>query len=374
MGDQGKRAKGLELLLQLSLEICSQRDLQSVLERVWKELTHVLDAERSSIFLLDEESKELRSVVAQEAEEIRFHKQKGIAGRVLATGLPMLIPDAYADPRFNPEIDTITGFRTRSILAVPMKGHSGSVLGVAQVLNRKDGNPFDEEDMALLEALAAIASVAIETVQLHEEQLKATEAVIAALVKGLEMRTEMGEAHAPTVRAYSTLIAKAMGLEEARVKLVAWAACLHDLGKLAVPDQILRKMAPLTPDERALYEQHALWTKKLLEVMEFSGDLAEVCSIAPFHHKEFNGGGFPQGPPEGADVPLEARIIGVADSLWCKMNPRFGETPVSLQKALASLKQEAGSKFDPDVVDTLLALQGELSRLGRKKAASRARE
>jgi HD-GYP domain-containing protein (c-di-GMP phosphodiesterase class II) len=369
MGDQAKRAKGLELLLQLSLEICSQRDLKSVLERVWKELTRVLEAERSSIFLLDEESKELQSVVAQEANQIRFHRQKGIAGRVLATGLPMLIPDAYADPRFNPEIDRITGFRTRSILAVPMKGPSGSVLGVAEVLNRKDGNPFDEEDLALLEALAGIAAVAIETVQLYEEQLRATEAVIAALVKGLEMRTETHRAHASTVRELSSLAAKAMGLEEARVKLVEWAASLHDLGKLAVPDAVLRKRVPLTPEERLLYEEHALWTKKLLELMDFSGDLAAVVKIAPFHHKEFQGGGFPQGPPEGTDVPLEARIIGAADTLWCKMNPRFGESPTSLQEALAYLRQEAGRKFDPEVVESFLGLQDELSRCLGEAAA-----
>lgn len=366
MGDQAKRAKGLELLLQLSLEICSQRDLRSVLERVWKELTRVLEAERSSIFLLDEESKELRSVVAQEANQIRFQRQKGIAGKVLATGLPMLIPDAYSDPRFNPEIDRVTGFRTRSILAVPMKGHSGSVLGVAQVLNRKDGNPFDEEDLALLEALAGIAAVAIETVQLYEEQLRATEAVIAALVKGLEMRTENGGAHASTVRQLSSLTAKAMGLEEARVKVVEWAASLHDLGKLAVPDLVLHKRAPLTPKERFLYEQHAVWTKKLLEMMDFSGDLAAVAGIAPFHHKEFQGGGFPQGPPEGTDVPLEARIIGAADCLWCKMNPRFGENPMSLEEALAYLRQEAGRKFDPEVVESLVGLEDELSRCLRE--------
>lgn len=368
MGDSGKRARGLELLLRLSLEICSQRDLRCLLERVWKELTRILDAERSSIFLLDQENKELRSVVAQEAQEISFHKNKGIAGRVLATGLPMLIPDAYANPHFNPEIDRMTGFRTRSIMAVPMRGHSGSVLGVAQVLNRKDGRPFDEEDLALLEALAAIASVAIETVQLYEEQLRATEAVIAALVKGLEMRTEAMGAHASMVRAYSTLIAEAMGLEQARVRVVGWAASLHDLGKLAVPDQVLRKGAPLSVTERSLYEKHALWTKRLLEKMDFYGEMAAIAGIAPFHHKEYKGGGFPPGPPDGTDVPLEARIIAVADSLWCKMNPRFGESPMSLQEALGFLHREAGRRFDPEVVEVLPGLKERLEVCGARQA------
>ncbi len=360
MKDPDKRARGLELLLQLSLEICSQRDLEAILQRIWEELSLVLDAERSSIFLLDEQTQELRSVVALESEEIRFDRKKGIAGRVLATGLPMLIPDAYADPRFNPEIDRITGFRTRSILAVPLKGPSGSLLGVAQVLNRRDGRAFDQEDLALLQALADTASVAIENVQLYQEQLKATEAVIAALVKGLEMRTETKGGHAFIVRAYSTVMAEAMGLDANRVKILGWAACLHDLGKLAVPDRVLRKGAALTTEERLAYEKHAFWTRRLLELMEFSGDMAAVVDIAPFHHKEFDGGGFPQGPPQGTEVPVEARIIAVADSLWCKMNPRFGEKPMGLQEALAWLAREAGRRFDPDVVGILPSIQEQL--------------
>jgi response regulator RpfG family c-di-GMP phosphodiesterase len=364
MPDPGKRVKGLELLLKLSLELCSERDLRSLLERVWRELTRVLEAERSSIFLLDEEAGELHSVVAQEAEEIRFPRQKGIAGAVVASGLPLLIPDAYADPRFNPEVDRVTGFRTKSILAVPLRGHSGAVLGVAQVLNRRDGRPFDQEDLALLEALAATASVAMETVQLYEEQLRATEAVIAGLVRGLEMRSESGKPHASVVRAYSRSIARAMGLEEARVRVVEWAAALHDLGKLAVPDRVLRKMAPLTTQERLLYEEHAVRTKELLEQMDFSGDLAAAARIAPYHHKEFAGGGFPQGPPERTEVPVEARIIAVADSLWCLMNPRWGGSPMNLQEAMSALRQGAGTRFDPDVVEALWGLGQELVASG----------
>lgn len=351
-----KRVKGLDLLLRLSLEWCSERDLRPLLERVWRELTRVLDAERSSLFLLDDDTGELYSVVAQEAEEIRFPKQKGIAGAVLASGNALLIEDAYRDPRFNPEVDRQTGFRTRSVLSVPLKTSRGGTIGVAQVLNRKDGLPFDLEDLSLMEALAGVASVAIETVELYQEQREATEAVIQALVRGVEMRAEAGKPHAEMVRGCSRQLAKAMGLAEARVRVLEWAAALHDLGKLKVPDRVLRKVAPLNPAERALYEAHAQWTRELLLKMEFSGDLSQVVEIAPFHHKDFSGGGFPEGPPEGEEVPLEARIIGVADRLWCLMNPRWGEPPLSQREAMAVLRDQAGRSLDPRVVEALLDL------------------
>lgn len=360
MEGPSKRVKGLELLLRLSLELCSERDLSSLLERIWQELTRILDSERSSLFLLDEDNGELYSVVAQGAKEIRFSRQEGIAGAVLASGDALLIEDAYRDPRFNPQVDRQTGFRTRSILTVPLKTSSGGVLGVAQVMNRRDGLPFDSEDLSLLEALAGMASVAIETVQLYQEQREAVEAIIEALVRGVEMRSEFGRPHAKMVRGYSRELAKAMGLEEARVRVLQWAAALHDLGKLAVPDHVLRKGAPLSPGERSLYEAHARYTRELLLKMDFSGDLAPVVEIAPFHHKDFSGGGFPEGSPEGEEVPVEARIIAVADRFWCLMNPRWGEPPMSQQGAMDALRDQAGRSLDPRVVEALLDLGGDL--------------
>lgn len=363
MDDPAKGVQGLELLLRLGLELHSERNLQALLERIWTELTRVMEAERSSLFLVDEESNELYSVVAQQQKEIRFPKGMGIAGAVAATGRSLLIPDAYQDPRFNPEIDRKTGFRTRSILSVPLKNRSGEVLGVAQVLNRQDMRPFEEEDQLMLEALASMAAVAIETVQLYEEQKSATEAVISGLVMALDMRDPQGKGHSQGVRACSKALAEGMGLPQEEVRRTELAAALHDVGKIAVPDQVLLKDSALTPEERTAYEAHALLTREFLEAMAFSGELSGVEAIAPYHHKGFAGGGFPPGPPEGEAIPLGARIIAVADALWVQMAGRWGKGPLSQGEALAWIRQGAGGAFDPAVVDCLHRLSHRLGEI-----------
>jgi response regulator RpfG family c-di-GMP phosphodiesterase len=364
MNDLGKRVRGLELLLRLGLDLHSERNLRNLLDRIWRELTRVLDAERSSLFLVSEDGDELYSVVAQGSEEIRFPKGKGIAGAVAASGAPLLIADAYADPRFNAEIDRKTGFRTRSILCVPLKNPRSEVVGVAQVLNRRDGAPFDGEDCGLLEALASMAAVAIETVQLYEEQIQATEAVIAGFLMALEMREgRQASLHSQVVRAYARAMAAAMGLPEEEARRTEWAAALHDVGKIAVSDGILAKNEPPSLEEMAEYEGHASFTQELLNAMAFSGELAGIEHIAPFHHKRFEGGGFPSGPPEGTEIPQGARIIAVADAVWVHMNSRWGTAGVSQSEALERIRSRAGTDFDPEAVRALCQLAPQLEEL-----------
>lgn len=360
---QTKRARGLELLLQLGLELHAERDLKRLLEKIWIELTRVLEAERSSLFLVDEDAGDLYSVIAQQSEEIRFPLGKGIAGTVAASGASLLIPDAYQDPRFNPEIDLRTGFRTHSIISVPLKNQRGEVLGVAQVLNRLDGKPFDDQDRLLLEALASMAAAAIETVQLYDEQKKATEAVISGLVIALEMRDPLGGRHSQEVRSYAMAIAEEMDLPPEEVRRIEWAAALHDIGKIAVRDHVLTKESTLSPEELAEYQAHALHTREFLKAMEFSGELTGVEDIAPYHHKRFEGGGFPPGPPDALDVPLGARIIAVADAFTVQMRPRWGRKAMSQEEALGWVRQRAGSNFDPGPVAALSRLSEQLGEI-----------
>ena len=364
MNDLDKRARRLELLLRLSVELHAERDLESLLERIWMELTHTLEAERSSLFLVDEETQELYSVIAQQEKEIRFPLNKGIAGAVAAKGTSLLIPDAYQDPRFNPEIDRRTGYHTHSILSVPLKNQRQEVLGVAEVLNRLDGKPFDEEDRLHLEALASIAAAAIETVHLYEEQKRATEAVISGLLMALEMRDPQGGFHSSAVRAYSRGIAREMRLPEDDVKRIEWAAALHDLGKIAVSDRILSKDASLSPEEWSEYENHALWTRRLLETMAFNGEMAGVEAIAPYHHKRFQGGGFPSGSPDGQEVPQGARVIAVANAYVVKQSTRWGQRPMSREETVAWIRRGAGTQFDPEVVEAFNRLSPHLEEIG----------
>lgn len=159
----------LSILLKVGLRLAAERDLERLLAMIIEETTRVMDADRSSLFLIDRDKGEMWAKIAQGVEvvEIRFPVGTGIAGTVGKTGEVVNIPDAYEDPRFNPEFDTKTGYRTRSILCVPLQNARGEITGAIQVLNKNTG-PFTPADEALLTALASPAAVAIENAELYK--------------------------------------------------------------------------------------------------------------------------------------------------------------------------------------------------------------
>ncbi|MDF1536440.1 MAG: adenylate/guanylate cyclase domain-containing protein [bacterium] len=169
--------------------ISSELQLLPLLEKIMETTTDILEADRSTLFLYDGRTGELWSQVAQgeKINEIRFPSHLGIAGSVFTTGHTVNIPEAYDDPRFNPDVDTKTGYRTRSILCMPVINKKGITIGVVQVLNKKGGT-FTREDERRLKAFSAQASISIENAQLFEEVLNMknyNESMLGSLSNGV---------------------------------------------------------------------------------------------------------------------------------------------------------------------------------------------
>jgi len=162
---QGEKVRAL---LNICQKINSERDLAAVLDLIAREATKLMEADRSSIFLLDREKRMLGSQVTIDGETIQFDARLGIAGAVVMTGQTISVADAYNDPRFYKDIDVKTGFQTRSVLAVPLRNREGEVIGAFEAMNKKH-IPFTHEDEELLIALAAQAAVAIETARMFHE-------------------------------------------------------------------------------------------------------------------------------------------------------------------------------------------------------------
>ncbi|MDH3624189.1 MAG: GAF domain-containing protein [Myxococcales bacterium] len=161
-----ERAK-LRALQDISAALGSTLDLGELLEMILDRISEVMEADRSALYLLDEDTNELWSKVIQGEDllEIRLKPGEGLAGAVAKTGKPLNIKDAYQDVRFDAEWDRRTGYRTRSTLCVPMKNQHGRTIGVVQVLNKQHGH-FTVADEALLAALASHAAVSIENSKL----------------------------------------------------------------------------------------------------------------------------------------------------------------------------------------------------------------
>ena len=161
-----QRIADLERLLDVARRLGATAELDPLLETIAAAATAVLDCERASVFLIDRTAGELSSRVAtgiteSPIKEIRFPIGVGIAGEVARTGAAVNLPDAYADPRFNPEFDRRSGFQTRSVLAVPLADHDGTIVGVLQLLNKR-GSPFSPRDEQLAGFLGGQAGVAVQ--------------------------------------------------------------------------------------------------------------------------------------------------------------------------------------------------------------------
>ena len=167
-----KRMEVSETLLKVMKSVASELHIDELLKKIVNSTSEVMNAERASLFLLDTKTGDLWSKVAQgmESMEIRVPIGVGIAGHVAMTGETINIEDAYADPRFNPDIDKRSGFRTRSILCMPLRNDAGEVMGVMQVLNKLSG-VFTEEDERLLNALGSQISISLENSRLYERVL-----------------------------------------------------------------------------------------------------------------------------------------------------------------------------------------------------------
>ena len=165
MSEEDRQIIAFDRVLQITRDMVATTDLDELLGVILDSSMKLLSAERATLFLYEGETEEFVSRIAHGSEEIRFPASAGIAGAAAAGGEVLNIPDAYADKRFNPEVDRKTGFRTRNILAVPLRDHDDELVGVLEVLN-KPGGPFTPEDVTLAETLGAQAGVVLQRARL----------------------------------------------------------------------------------------------------------------------------------------------------------------------------------------------------------------
>ncbi len=347
------QAERLEVLLDITRRLMSVTDLDALLRLIAEATTELLDADRATIFLVDPDRGELWSKVALGIDigEIRFPLGTGIAGLVAATGETISIPDAYADERFNPEPDRRSGYRTSSLLTYPMKAHDGRVIGVFQAVNKK-GGPFTSYDEDTLSSLAASAAIAVENAQLVSEQRQLWKTLIETLAVTIDARDQQTAGHSQRVTRYAGVIGRELGLTGKELERIRAAALLHDYGKIAVRDGVLKKAGKLDDREFAYMKAHAEKTGEFLAHLEFPRDMREVPLIAAQHHERMDGKGYPRGLP-GVEILRGARIVACADVFDALTSPRYYKPAYPIAKTLEIMDGMAGDHLDREVIAAL---------------------
>ena len=201
----------LTVLFNITRNISTELKLDKLLRILMDEVKRALKADRCTVFLLDKHRNELWSKVAHGEREIRFPGHLGVAGYVATTGHILNIPDAYADPRFNREIDKKTGYHTSNMLTFPMRNKLGEIIGVFQVLNKYDG-PFTKEDEQLLDTISVISATQLENAQLYEEQKKTFDSFIETLASTIDARDPLTAGHSHRIAQYADAIAHVMNI------------------------------------------------------------------------------------------------------------------------------------------------------------------
>lgn len=351
--DLKDRIGQLESLIEASAVFSSTLDLDQVLDHVMTEGQRVLDAEASSVFQIDEATKELYFVLAlgekgEEVKKIRVPWGHGVVGWVAKHAEALLVADVTKDPRFYQKVDEKSKFQTRSILAVPLIV-KGKVIGVAEALNKRSGT-FSEKDLEMFQGLARQAAIAIENATLYTEQAELSLGAVTSLATAIDAKDPYTIGHSKRVTEYSRLMGYELGLGEGERTNLEWSAILHDVGKIGIPDSILQKPGELTEKEWDAIRTHPL---KGAEIMAPIKLLRNVIPGMRHHHERFDGGGYPDGLADGK-IPKLARIITVADSFDAMMSDRPYRAAMREADALKRLRELSGSQFDGEVVEAFV--------------------
>lgn len=287
------RVEKLTALLDVGKAMASERNLDRLLQLILSEVTKVMEADRSSLFLVDRERNQLWSKIAQglAVREIRIKIGMGISGFVAQTGKTVNIQDAYNDPRFNQETDRRTGYRTHTILCAPMLNKMNDVIGVLQVLNKRAG-VFTREDEELLLALSSQAAVAIENAILYEDIEKLFEGFIKASVYAIESRDPTTSGHSERVAILTVGLAENVDRVDSGpyahitfsaedVRELRYASLLHDFGKVGVREPVLVKANKLYPHNLDIVAARFKLIKKSLENSYLQKKLGLVMTLGP---------------------------------------------------------------------------------------------
>ncbi len=349
--------KRLKVLLYLAENLQTHLELDKLLSTTMREVAKILDADRCTVFLLDEEKNELWSIVALgigKGKEIRFPAEKGIAGHVATTGEVLNIPDAYKDPRFNPEIDKKTGYKTRNMLTMPLTNREGIIIGVFQILN-KEGGPFTSKDEELLSAISHITATTVENSLLYEEQVESLNSFVETLSATLDTRDYITAGHSRRVTMYTLALCQQMKMTENTCEELRFAGLLHDIGKLCIPESVLFKAGKLTEEEYETIKRHPAVTREILGSIHFPRKLKNVTEIASTHHERLNGRGYPDGLKK-KEIPLGGRMLALADVFDALTSRRQYRDREPIEKVWSIIEQEISETFDPKVVEVFRAV------------------
>jgi putative nucleotidyltransferase with HDIG domain len=327
--------------------ISSERNLRLLFEHVMEQIFSLVPAHNGVIVLKDDKTGELVTEYVKTGVGSTVISST-IVRRALENGEAIITYDAAEDSRFGTRMNSIISQNIASAMCAPLI-HQNKPLGAVYVDTRGTRNAFSKSDLELLVAVAGPAGVAIRNAQYVHELEQAYHDTLIVLANAIEMRDHYTVGHTWRVTHFAMEIARAMGWTKQQIEQCETGGLLHDVGKIAVDDSILRKADRLTDEEYAKMKVHPERGARMMRDVEFLKPMIPYCL---YHHERYDGKGYPFGLA-GEAIPIEGRVIAAADTFDAMTSNRPYRKGMPPEVAVQEIMKNAGTQFDPGVAEML---------------------
>ncbi|MBP1728479.1 MAG: metal dependent phosphohydrolase [Deltaproteobacteria bacterium] len=353
--------------------ISKQTHIEDILTNVVQVLDKRLDYERGLILLANPKRTRLifRAGFGYNEDQLRllgktmFHLDRPDSTGIFIVSFreqrPFLINDIHEiEGTLSPRsLEFAKWIGVKSFICCPIIC-DGISIGILAVDNIKSKRPLLQSDMSLIMGIAPVIGISIHNANLIEAKVKQFTSVLKVMASTIDARDPLTAGHSEKVTEYAVGICEELGLSEELCEVIRVAALLHDYGKVGVPDSILKKNGRLSEIEYELVKTHASKTKEILLKVHFEGIYQPVPYIAGAHHENVDGSGYPAGLT-GTEMPLGAKIIGVADFFEAITAKRHYRNPMTDEEAVRLLRENTSTKFDKSIVEAFIRYYSKMS-------------
>lgn len=363
------RLEHLAALHEIDLVISASLDLRVTLAQLIDHVAEQFHVDAADVLLLNRNTQTLEYAAGRGfrtggIKDSRLKLGEGIAGLAALERRSIRIPDRLGRENGFVRASRLEGEGFVAYYAVPLMA-KGRVQGVLEALHRSPLD-LDGEQQGFLEALSAQAAIAIDNATLFEDLQRSHSAITLAYdatlegwAHALDLRDSVTERHTERVTEMTVRLARTLGMGEEELVHLRRGSFLHDIGKIGIPDSILRKAGPLTPDEWGIMRRHPRMAFEMLQPIAY---LRPALDIPYCHHEHWDGSGYPRGL-KGEQIPLAARIFALAD-VWDALHAadRPYRASLSREETCDKIRSLAGSHLDPAVVEAFLRTDQESCR------------
>jgi len=350
-----QKTKALSFLYKIERDISDRWKLEDVLKIAVDRVSSILNVEVCSILLINDKTGRLAIKYAKGLEqkivrETALEMGDKISGWVVKYNKPVFVRNIEKGIRFAKRNQE--RYYNKSLMSVPLATRD-KVMGVLNVNNKKTRKIFNLDDFRLLKQMAAQVAIVIENARLYKRLSDLYMRTITSLAATIDARDHYTRKHSEMVAKYAVAIAEAMKLAPEQVELIRQASHLHDIGKIGVHDFILLKPGKLTEEEWEEVKLHSVKGAEILQPLVVFLD--GVIDMVRQHHERYDGRGYP-GYYRGRDIEIGARIMAVADAFDAMVSGRPYKKAYSREKAIEELRENSGTQFDPEIVETFLGV------------------